>query len=232
LVGRVLRLAADVYRAHAGRVLVGVLAFLVLPAVVQSVLYEWLVRGEDASGPLVALTAGLIAAISSVGVVIFAGFLDVVVDHHTRGSAPESMPQVVRRLPLVQLLAANLALSLMVGAGLAVLVIPGLILLTWYCLVGPMLVSGGATTVPDAFRRSHALMHGHFWLVFVLVTVPLSIEHWLVHAIDERIADASVAVALAVSLVIFLSVNATVGLVEVALAVRLREAEPAPTADT
>lgn len=223
MVGRVLRLAASVYRRHFARVVQGALVFLVLPAVLQAVLYEIFVRGEHASGTLISVIGVLLALISTIGVVMFAGFLDVVVDHDLRGRTPGSMPEVARRLPVFRLLVANVVLVAAVTVGLAVLVVPGLVALTWYCLVGPMLVSGGADSVTAGFRQSHALVRGHFGLVFAMVTVPLAFEHWLVHAIEVAIEDASYLVGFAVAFVIVLTVNATVGLVEVALATGLRD---------
>ena len=109
------------------------------------------------------------------------------------------------------------------AVGPALLVVPGLIALTWYCLVGSMIVTGGATSLWDGFARARRIVRGHFWLVFFMVTVPLVIEHDIVLAAEHVIESRSDNGAVAVAIVIAVLVNMAVALVEVVLAQELRE---------
>src|SRR5262249_61013625 len=64
------------------------------------------------------------------------------------------------------------------------LFVPGMIFFTFFALVGPALVMEDRKVI-SAFRRSRQLVRGHFWLVFLLVTLPLVFEENVVHAIVE-----------------------------------------------
>ncbi|MGH8982350.1 MAG: hypothetical protein ACRDY6_00530 [Acidimicrobiia bacterium] len=218
----VLRRALAIVRRHGARVVGGALACLVAPAVVTAVLAELFLGSE--LRVLVAVPVGIVmTAVSAGGVVVFAGYLDLIVHTDRLGRDPAALTEVVPRLPIWRLLAANAVLFALFGIGSAFFLVPGLVVLTWFSLVGSMIVTGGATSLWDGFARSRRVVRGHFWLVLLMVTVPLVLEHDIVliaeHAIDGR----SDVVAVVAAVVIILLVNISVALVEVVLAEDLRE---------
>lgn len=73
---------------------------------------------------------------------------------------------------LAPLAAAGILATIGILAGLALFVIPGLVLLTWWLLIGPAIMVEG-TGVADAFRRSRALVAGSSWPVFAIVVLTL-----------------------------------------------------------
>jgi hypothetical protein len=86
-----------------------------------------------------------------------------------------------------------------------------------------MIVTGGATSVWDGFARSRRVVRGHFWLVLLMVTLPLVLEHDVVLVVEHAIDDTSDAAAIVTAVVIVLLVNISVAVVEVVLADDLRE---------
>ena len=224
----VLARAADIARRHRTRVAVGALACLVAPAVGSALLAE-LILGDDLPAIATALVGLAMTVVSAGGVVVFVGYLDLVAHHHRHGREPGSLGELARQLPVRRLLAADVLLVAMFAVGSALLLVPGLIVLTWYGLVGSMIVTGGATSVRDGFALSKRIVRGHFLLVFSMVTVPLVLEHDIVLFAEHAIEDSSDMTGIVVGIVIILLVNVTVALVEVVLAEDLRrELPPAP----
>lgn len=73
-------------------------------------------------------------------------------------------------------------------------------------------------TVRAAFLRSARLVFPHFWLVFLLVTLPLFVEHALAHALTELGHGRSLLVVFLSHGLLGIAVGAFVGLTEVVLA--------------
>jgi uncharacterized protein UPF0259 len=69
---------------------------------------------------------------------------------------------------ILALIGAGILAGLGIAIGLILLIIPGLILLTWWCLIGPVIVLE-RSGVMDSFGRSRALVKGHGWAVFGVV---------------------------------------------------------------
>jgi len=221
----VLGRALEILRRHGSRVVVGALACLVAPAVVTAVVAE-LFLGSDLRAAVAVPVGIVMTAVSAGGVVVFVGYLDLIVHTQRRGRDPESLGDVAPRLPIWRLLAANAVLFAVFGIGSALFIVPGLVALTWFSLVGSMIVTGGATSLWDGFARSRRVVRGHFWLVLFMVTLPLVLEHDIVLAVEHAIDERSDAAAIVTAVVIVLLVNISVALVEVVLAQDLRERSP------
>jgi hypothetical protein len=73
---------------------------------------------------------------------------------------------------LVPLIVAGILAAAGILAGLALLIVPGLVLLTWWLVVSPVIVLE-ARSVFDGFRRSRALVRGSSWPVFGVVVMTL-----------------------------------------------------------
>ena len=57
-----------------------------------------------------------------------------------------------------------------IAIGLILLIVPGLVLLTWWCLIVPVIVLERASAM-DAFGRSRALVRGNGWNVFGVIVL-------------------------------------------------------------
>jgi hypothetical protein len=64
--------------------------------------------------------------------------------------------------------------ALGIGFGLVLLIVPGLVLATWWALIIPVIVLEGQN-VTGAFGRSRELVRGHGWNVFGLIVLTLLI---------------------------------------------------------
>ena len=68
------------------------------------------------------------------------------------------------------LIVAGLLAALGIAVGFVLLIVPGLILLTWWCLIVPVVVLE-ERRVGEAFTRSRELVRGHGWTVFGVVVI-------------------------------------------------------------
>jgi hypothetical protein len=73
---------------------------------------------------------------------------------------------------LIALTAAGLLAVLGILAGLALLIVPGLVLLTWWIVLAPVIMLE-CCGVGHGFSRSHELVRGHGWPVFGVVLLTL-----------------------------------------------------------
>jgi hypothetical protein len=99
--------------------------------------------------------------------------------------------------------------------------IPALFVYTLLCLAAPLLVEQDLG-VREALRQSIDLTRRHFLVTFVVVTVPVAIEHALLDAL-EILWDFPFVVLFVAHLVLAVTVLALVVLVEIALALVLGE---------
>jgi hypothetical protein len=126
--------------------------------------------GESLLDILEVLGIGSLHAVGSVlGEVIFAGAVTAVVlverGHHA------SARELLGELSLGRLALADVLLVLVVVAGLIALIVPGLVFLIWFALVGPV-IEVEHVGVREAFRRSRQIVRSRFWLVAAFV-IPL-----------------------------------------------------------
>ena len=216
-----LRGAGSTYRAHP-RTVVG-LAVVVFG--VAAALDTLVVRVlHDQYSLLVALLTGPLS-VSMAGLVLYAGMLDRVVGHHLHGHERATVSGALRTLPWGRLLVADAILVAATTVGTALFfVVPGLIVFTLFCLVGP-LVNIEGIGVNAAFRRSASLVRTAPWPTVFLVTVPTYVEITLLHGFEFAEAEHAYLLAFAVSAVIGATVGAFVGLFEVTLAYELLRSE-------
>jgi hypothetical protein len=180
--------------------------------------------------PGLVATLLVIAGLATFGTTFFAGLLDRIVGEEERGHPRRPLGQVLRTLPYWRLLAADVLLSLGAVVGTLFLIVPGLILYTYFALVGPAVVMEDRG-VFDAFRRSTRLVRGKFWLTFILVTLPILVEEDAVHGIVALVGDASPFLVFVVNALAGAAVGSVVALVEVTLAGRLAMRKPEPTTE-
>ena len=167
------------------------------------------------------ITSTVSAVFAMVGVVVYAGILDKVVGAHLHGHPDLSIREIWHVLPLGRLVGADVVLALGTLAGLAVFVIPGVILFTLWSLVGPVITIEDRA-VGSALRRSWQLVRPHFWLVLILVTIPLQVEQTVLHAIHyAEIFEHPLVPAFLLNGLLGMVIGSVVGLIEVVLAYEL-----------
>jgi hypothetical protein len=188
---------------------------------------------EGSDGVLAAFLSSLALVVSGstgAAVLFYAGLLDHVVGEDQHGHRHRSVPDVVRTLPYRRLFVADLLLVVVTFVGQTLVVVPGLVAFTLFALTGPLINIEGLG-VKSSFRRSALFVWPHFWTVFFAVTVPVTFEHLVAHAIDHVLWERPVAAAFVMDGLVGVVIGAIAGLAEVTIAHELvardrRRAQP------
>jgi hypothetical protein len=169
------------------------------------------------TGAGIRLLVALIATvISLVGTFWMQGALVYAVDDVRDGRVDSTIGELFERVQpyLGTLIGAGLLAGLGIALGFVLLIVPGLILLTWWCLIVPVIALEGKR-VGESFGRSRELVRGHGWTVFgiIILSVLASaiasgviqsifsflgafLRYWIGGAIANAIVDPFLAVAL------------------------------------
>ena len=122
-------------------------------------------------GDIVAIEAilvGLVHAGTSLwGEIFYTGVVAAGVSE-LLGGRRAGLLHVARVLPYGRLIAVDLLFGVIVLVGLALLVVPGVVLYVWLSLAG-VVVKIEDRGVRDSLRRSRELVRGSFWRVFAVV---------------------------------------------------------------
>jgi hypothetical protein len=160
--GKVIGNAWELYKAHWRHLLP--IAFVVyvlvsLLALLLGVLLGW-----------VGIIAGVLIAVA--GIFWLQGALVVAVDDIRDGRADLSISDTLSRVRprLNTLTLAGLLAAVAIAIGLALLIVPGLILLTMWLLIVPAIMLEGHG-VMSSFGRSRELVSGHGWNVFGVIVM-------------------------------------------------------------
>jgi hypothetical protein len=148
--------------------------FFLVAAIVYAVinllgaLLGWVV-GTGSAAVLVAL---ITVVISLVGTFWLQGALVYAVEDVRDGRIDSSIGDLFERVRpyLGTLVVAGILAGLGIALGLVLLIVPGLILLTWWCLIVPVIVLE-EKHVGESFGRSRELVRGHGWTVFGVVII-------------------------------------------------------------
>jgi hypothetical protein len=141
---------------------------------------------------LLSLVLGVLGAVlagvgSLVGYFWLAGALTEAVADIRDGRADLSVQETFARVwPKVwTLLGAGLLAVLAIAIGLVLLIVPGLVLLTWWSVISPAIVLEGKGAI-ESFGRSRELVRGRAWSVFsvVILTVLISFAIGIVVSIS------------------------------------------------
>jgi len=109
-----------------------------------------------------------------------------------------------------------LATAIMI-AGLIIFLVPGLILMVLFCVVGPIVVIEGASAWRSLWR-SAALVRPHFFLALVVIVLPTFAEESLTSWLERFGWYEGVFVRVPVDVVVTLVVGGVIGVLEVTLA--------------
>jgi hypothetical protein len=228
---RVLRHAAAMLRHGFWRVAGVAVLFFVPPALLAELVEEFAERIEPGSDPIMfaILIVGILAVIvlKLLGPVAYAGYLDEAVGHGYFHGSKRSFGDVIRSLPLGRLLVADVMLVVAVTFGLALLVVPGIIIATLFGLVGPVIVQERRGVI-DAFKRTYRLSRPAWRLIVLLVVIPIGLENAFEELVLERAHEIHPALEIAAEWLLAVTVGATVGLIEVAIATELMARRPEP----
>lgn len=164
--GEVLGEAWALYKAHWRHFLpLALLVFVVLSLVslLLSFVFGWF-------GAVLATVVGL------VGVFWLQGALCEAVADVRDGRADLSISETLQKVRprLAPLLGAGLLAGLGVAVGLLLLIVPGLVLLTWWSVIVPVVVLERVAAM-ESFGRSRELVRGHGWNVFGVIVLTVLI---------------------------------------------------------
>jgi len=228
--GPIDRRALRLYRQHFWKILV-VSAVVFAPLSLFSAVVSH--RSEDliddgGSGPLLGLLALVATALVVFGYALCCGLLDKMVVGPEFGHPAESLGRSLRTLPYGRLVALDLVTTLGIAMGVVAGVLPGILFFTFVALAPPLLVSEHRG-VWSAMKRSAALVRHAFWLTFLVVTLPVIVEHQVFAAI-ELLFDLPLVLLWLTHLAASVFVLAVVVLCEITLAFTLVENERAEAA--
>jgi hypothetical protein len=217
-VRRILRDVFQSYRHRFSRVVIAALLVFGATAAV-GVAIE---RGLDVAEryPVIFIFALAGSTMSQIGITFYAGLLDKVVGEFELGEEPEPVGEVLRHLPYVRLLVADLLITLAAVIGAFFFVIPGVILFTLFALAGPIVNIEHRGPV-SAMRRSAQLVRQHFWFVLFFVTIPIALEHHVIHLVHDAYLSSGLVEIFLVQGIVGMVVGSFVGLVEVNIAYAL-----------
>jgi hypothetical protein len=110
--------------------------------------------------------------VDSAAAMIFAGLVIEIVRRNREGEPRTSLGEMLESVwpVLLGLIVASFLYGIGVAIGLILLIVPGLILLTWWAVVAPVIVIERAGII-EAFGRSRRLVDGNGWMVFAVVAI-------------------------------------------------------------
>jgi len=167
VVGDILNAAFDLYKQHWQHLIGVALAFYIVASSITLVLTIFLGKYGALVGAIILLigifwlTGALVEAVADIR------------DGRSDLGVSETFSKVWPRV--WPLLGASILAGLGIAFGLLLLIVPGLILLTWWALIPPAIVLENKG-VFESFGRSRELVRGHGWNVFgvLIITYLLS----------------------------------------------------------
>jgi hypothetical protein len=185
---------------------------------------------DPGNGALLGSLAFAASALMLFGYALCAGLLDKLVVGPEFGHPKESIRQALRTLPYAQLVGLDLLTTVGVIVGLVLGVVPGLVLFTFAALAPPLMVSEHRGVL-SSLRRSGSLVRHAFVITFLVVTLPVFVEHEIFGAI-ELLVDFPLVVLWALHLLASVFVLALIVVCETTLAFTLVDEERNATEST
>jgi hypothetical protein len=139
-----------------------------------------------------------------------AGLLERVVASDRHGHQRATLGEVLRDLPWHRLVVADLLLTGLILLGLATFLLPGLVLLTWFAIVPPI-INLERRPVLESFSRSRRLVRGHEWRVATVALAAFAIPQVVIVGVADLLHTGDVvwdALAHAVPAIVLLPVAA------------------------
>jgi hypothetical protein len=171
---RIYRQTLRTFTERAGfLLLVGTLVFVplgLIDALANRVETIHVSRVSDLTDPATAALAvgfALQATTSLLGEVFYSGAVALTLARAKHGHKP-TLREISGSLSYGRLIAIDILFGLAVAIGLVLLVVPGIVLFTWFSLAGP-LVEIEDDGVRASFARSRRLVRGRFWAVLAVL---------------------------------------------------------------
>ncbi len=166
--------------------LVGLIVFVPIGMVTAFQPFENSDLSDWSSGwaPVLAAIVFTQLALPLVGAVFYSGVVAAGEEEREWGTR-HGLGHIAKTLPYWTLILADLALVFVIGFGFLLLIVPGIVFVTWFSLIAPV-IELERLGVRAAFRRSRALVRPHFWHV-AGVMVPLMILQSALEGIGEGI---------------------------------------------
>jgi hypothetical protein len=176
------------------------------------------------------LTGFLLAVtfIRFLGEVVFSGFLDMAVGDSYFRHEERSLIAVLRDLPWVPLVIVDFVVVTAAVIGLALFVIPGILVYTFWGLAGPVVVQERHRAL-DGLRRTYQISRPYWRLVVLLVVIPLGVEHALAHIVRDFVDQWGSLAIVVGEWFIAATMLGLIGVIDVALANELMARVPATT---
>ncbi len=168
-VGGVLAAAARAGRRYWPRILPVTIAVSLVTAVIEIVVEEYVDRANSSLSIVADISA---SGVSLLGAVFLSGYICRLLSDERDDDT--GVLAVLRTLPWGRLAGADLLVSAIVVVALLLLVIPGLVAISFLGLTGSVIEVEDRRVIA-AMRRSAHLARGHFWTVALLVTLPVAL---------------------------------------------------------
>jgi hypothetical protein len=158
-------------------------AGLELPLVVADLALHFTPGLKNLTDGSFTVTVGVVVVLlyGSLSHHFLAGLLERVVAAERHGHSRPTLSEILHDIPWYRLVVADLLLTVLIVVGFAAFVIPGLLVLTWFSIMLPI-VNLERDTVPASFARSYRLVRGHSWRVFAITFNALVIPEFLIGA--------------------------------------------------
>jgi hypothetical protein len=158
---------------------------------------------QSAGGVVLGLLAGIVRL---VGYALFTGFVVRLVQDTRDGRRDQTVGDLFSSATgaILSLIVFGILFGIAVGIGFILLIIPGLVLLTFWCVGAPAIVVEREGPI-GAFGRSWNLVRGDAWSVFAALLVILIIViviQFILAAIATPISDGAIVIASIISTVI------------------------------
>jgi hypothetical protein len=188
-VGDVIGETFSIYGQNAGALIGSALLVFVVVGLISGIL-------QSIGGIVLLIVAGIVRMS---GIALYAGFVVKLVQDVRDGRRDETMGELFSAAApaIFPLIGFGILFGIGVAFGLALLVVPGLILLTFWSVGAAAIVAERAGVI-EAFGRSWNLVRGDAWPVFgtLLVVLLIVLVIWFVlGAIATPIGDAAIVVA-------------------------------------
>jgi hypothetical protein len=165
-IGNVINETFSIYGQNAGALIASSIVVFVVVGLVSGLL-------QTAGEAVLGLLAGIVRL---AGYALFTGFVVKLVDDVRDGRRDQTVGDLFSSAApaIVSLIVFGILFGVGVTIGLVLLIVPGLILLTFWSVGAPAIVVEGAGPI-EAFGRSWRLVRGDAWSVFATLVVVLLI---------------------------------------------------------
>jgi len=225
----VLRHTTGMIRGYWNRIIIAAFVFFVPTAALhlfaEEVHHEYAETGGWDRYLLLTAFLLVVVALRFLGEVIFAGFLDMAVGDSWFRGEDRNLGQVLREIPWAPLVIVDFVVVTAAVVGLAFLVIPGVVVYTFWGLAGPVVVQE-RHRAGDGLRRTYQISRPNWKLVLVLVVIPLGIEHALAAAVYEWVDNKGAFAIMAGEWFVAATMLGVIGVIDVALANELMARTP------